>query len=485
MDVHVGLVGRRDLAGEIYRQLRSAILDGRLRGGERLPPSREMAGRLSVSRTTVGVAYDRLISEGFAIARTGSGTFVSRQVALTPVSRRRGAPGALRARRIWDDVVPLGHWRDVAFDFRPGIPDASLFPYETWRALIARQLRPLAVGRGGYGDPAGHDGLREAISRHLGTARGVRSVADDVIVTTGTQQAVDLVARVLLDPGDRVAVEDPGYSPPRRLFQTLGLTVTGVPVDAEGLVVDAIPANTKLVYVSPSHQFPLGTSMSLRRRMALLAWAREHDAAIVEDDYDSEFRYGGRPIEPVQMLDTSGRVIYVGSFSKTTLATLRLGFVIVPPSLRAATRAAKFVTDWHTALPTQAAMAGFIESGLFARHVRRMRSVYRARHERMVQVIARDFADELRIVPSSIGLHLAVVARSATVDEILDVIRRAAAVGVECHPLSMYAAGDSPRAGLVLGYGAIAETEIEEGLARLRGSFDRVSGASARSAATA
>jgi len=485
MDVHVSLVGRRDLAGEIYRQLRSAILDGRLRGGERLPPSREMALGLSVSRTTVGVAYDRLISEGFAVARTGSGTFVSRQVSTTPVPRRRGTPGALRPRRVWDEVAPLGHWRETDFDFRPGIPDASLFPYETWRALMARQLRPLAVGRGGYADPAGHDGLREAISRHVGTARGVRALAEDVIVTNGTQQAVDVVARVLLNPGDRVAVEDPGYPPPRWLFQTLGAKVTGVPVDAEGLVVDAIPRDARMVYVSPSHQFPLGTSMSLRRRMALLAWAREHDAAIVEDDYDSEFRFGGRPIEPLQMLDTSGRVIYIGTFSKTTLATLRLGFVIVPPSIRAAARAAKFVTDWHTALPTQAAMAGFIESGLFARHIRRMRAVYLARHEQIVQLIARDFADDLRVVPSSVGLHIAALARSAGVDEITEVVRRASAAGVECQPLSMFAAGEAPRAGLVLGYGAIAEARIEEGLARLRRCFDRAAGASTRPAATA
>jgi GntR family transcriptional regulator/MocR family aminotransferase len=485
MDVHVSLVGRRDLAGEIYRQLRAAILDGRLRGGERLPPSREMALRLGVSRTTVGVAYDRLISEGFADARTGSGTFVSRQIATRDARRRRHFPGALRPRRIWDSVVPLGHWRDVDFDFRTGIPDARLFPFETWRALVARQLRPLAVGRGGYGDPAGHEGLREAISRHVSTARGVRAVADDVVVTNGTQQAVDVIARVLLNPGDRVAVEDPGYPPPRRLFQTLGLRVTGVPVDHEGLVVDAIPDGTRLVYVSPSHEFPLGTSMSLRRRMALLDWACEHDAAIVEDDYDSEFRFGGRPIEPLQMLDASGRVIYVGSFSKTTLAILRLGFVIVPPSLRAATRAAKFVADWHTSLPTQAAMASFIDSGLFARHVRRMRSIYHARHERITAIVERDFADELRIVPSSVGLHLAVLARSATVDDITAVVRRASAAGVECHPLSMFSAGDSPRVGLALGYGAIEADRIEEGLARLRRGFNRGAGASGRTAATA
>lgn len=204
-------------------------------------------------------------------------------------------------------------------------PDAALFPYQSWRRLLARQLRPTTVGAGAYGDPAGHPGLREAIARHIGLARGVQAGAEEVVVTNGTQQAVDLVARVLLAPGDRVAVESPGYGPPRRLMASLGAEVVGVPVDDQGLVVEAIPPRTRLVYVTPSHQFPLGMAMSLPRRLALLVWAERHDAAVVEDDYDSEFRYGGRPIEPLQTLDPRGRVIYVGSFSKTLLATLRLG----------------------------------------------------------------------------------------------------------------------------------------------------------------
>ena len=211
------------------------------------------------------------------------------------------------------------------FDFRTGIPDATLFPYQSWRRLLVRQLRPAAVGLGAYGDPAGHPGLRQAIARHIGLARGVQAGAEEVVVTNGTQQAVDVVARVLLAPGDRVAVESPGYGPPRRLMASLGAEVLGVPVDDQGLVVEAIPPRTRLVYVTPSHQFPLGMAMSLPRRLALLAWAERHDAAVVEDDYDSEFRYGGRPIEPLQTLDGSGRVIYVGSFSKTLLPTCALG----------------------------------------------------------------------------------------------------------------------------------------------------------------
>ena len=471
MELHVSLVGRHDLAGEIYRQLRASILEGRLRPGERLPPSRELALGLCVSRTTVCVGYDRLVSEGFVTSRAGAGTFVNGHCEPRRGGMRR-PPGVLRPRPFWDEVkLPTGFWRPTEFDLRSGTPDARLFPYETWRRLMARELRASAVGHGEYADPAGHRGLREAIARHIGIARGVVASADDVVVTNGTQQAVDIVARVLLAPGDRVAVEDPGYGPPRRLFATLGARVAGVPVDAEGLIVDAIPRDTKLVYVTPSHQYPLGMSMSLARRMALLAWAERYDAAIIEDDYDSEFRFVGRPIEPLQTLDRAGRVIYVGSFSKTMLPTLRIGFVVAPASVGHAIQAAKFLTDWHTALPTQAALARFIDGGWFARHVRRMREVYRARHERVVATLTTQFADDLEVVGSSVGMHVCAIARAATVDQMAAVVGRASAAGVECHPLSMFAAGVAPRSGLVLGYGAIATEDIDEGMRRLRSCF--------------
>jgi GntR family transcriptional regulator / MocR family aminotransferase len=466
-DLHISLIGRRDLSGEIYRQLREAILDGRLRAGERLLPTRELAGRLSVSRTTAAVGYDRLISEGFAHARVGSGTYVSPHLSASRL-RPKGSRAALRPRAIWTGVpLPVHLWRETEFDFRAGIPDARLFPYQTWRGFMARELRPSAVGRGGYGHPAGHEGLRDALARHIGTARGVRAVADDIIVTNGTQQAMDLVARVLLAPGDAVAVEDPGYPPVRRLLATLGARVVGVPVDDEGLVVDAIPAGTKMVCVAPSHQFPLGTSMSLRRRVALLDWAERTDAAIVEDDYDSEFRYDGRPIEPLHALDSSGRVIYVGSFSKTMLATLRIGFVVVPPSLRDGIRAAKYLTDWHSPLPTQAALARFIADGWLARHVRRMRRVYQQRHERISEIVRTSLADQLEVIPSSVGLHLATRARERSADQVSDALRRASMAGVEALSLGQFAVAEEPRAGIVLGYGAIGVEQIEAGLVRL------------------
>jgi GntR family transcriptional regulator/MocR family aminotransferase len=472
VELHVSLVGRKHLTSEIYRQLRQAILDGRLSPGERLPPSRELAKRLSVARTTVMVAYDRLTGEGFVNSRVGAGTFVSHDLPR-PASAARDTGSALKPRPFWAAVtIPNVFARPAEFDFRSGIPDATLFPYATWRRLMTRELRAPAVGTGAYGEPAGHAGLRHAIARHLGLSRGITAAADDITVTNGTQQALDVVARVLLAPGDRVAVEDPGYPPARRLFASLGADVVPVPVDREGLVVEAIPRRTRLVYVSPSHQFPLGMVMSLARRVAVLQWARAHDAAIVEDDYDSEFRFDGRPIEPLQTIDTSGRVIYVGSFSKTMLATLRLGFVLTPPSLSGAVRAAKHVTDWHTALPAQAALASFIDEGWFARHVRTARAVYQERHRQIVATLTREFTGQLEVAPGNAGLHVCALAPALALDDVADVVSRASAAGVEILPLSLYSAGPTPHCGLVVGYGAIPTDRIAEGLRRLRTCFE-------------
>jgi GntR family transcriptional regulator / MocR family aminotransferase len=277
VDLHITFSGPRDLAGQIYRQVRAAILDGRLRASEPLPPSRELAERLKIARNTVCVAYDRLAGEGFVTGQVGAGTFVSPAIAQQPGDRADlDSAAGLQPRVVWDTIPDPPNQAAVEppFDFRPGLPDARLFPYETWRRLVSRELRAAAVGTGAYGDPAGHAGLRAAIARYVGVARGVRAAMADVIVTNGIQQAVDLIGRVLLDPGACVAVEDPGYPPPRRLLESLGARVVPVPVDDEGLIVDALPDDARLVYVSPSHQFPLGMAMSLGRRMALLRACR-------------------------------------------------------------------------------------------------------------------------------------------------------------------------------------------------------------------
>lgn len=470
MDLHISLArrgGRDGLAGQIYQQIRSAILAGQLRPGEALPSTRELSARLEVARNTVTAAYDRLVAEGFLAGRTGAGTYVSRQLP----SRQRPAGPARTAtpqpRRLWQERPdpPAVPDQEFPYDFRPGLPDARRFPFGTWRALLAGAVRETEVGPGGYADPAGHPRLREAVARHVAVSRGVAVTPDDVLITSGIQQAVDLVGRVLLEPGDTVAVEDPGWWTPRELFRALGARVVPVPVDAEGLVVSALPATARLVYVTPSHQFPLGVPMSLPRRLALLAWAERAGAVILEDDYDSEFRYAGRPIEPVQSLDRGGRVVYVGSFSKTLLPMLRLGFCVSPPPLHAALRKAKFLSDWHTATPLQAALARFIDDGLLARHVRRMGRTYRDRRDRILTVLSREFVDLLAPVSSVAGLHLA-----ARLPDRADqaVVERATRAGVGLFALSGFAVRDPKPSGLLLGFGVIPDERIEDGLRLLR-----------------
>lgn len=460
VDLHVSLVGRKDLSGQIYRQLRDAILDGRLRASEPVPPTRELARRLAVSRNTVAVAYDRLAAEGFLYSRAGAGTFVQ-DAGAAP----RGAPAAspLRPRRIWDglEVWPRP-MPGIRWDLRAGVPDVRLFPFEAWRRITAGVLRPSGLrDAASAGDPAGLAHLREAIARHVGVSRSVRAGAADVLVTSGTQQAIDLIVRVLLEPGDVVAVEDPGYPPVVMLLRAAGLRVVGVPVDAEGLRVDELPGAARAVYVTPSHQFPLGMPMSLPRRRALLDWARRRDAVIVEDDYDTEFRYGGRPIEPLQSIDEDGRVLYTGTFSKVMRPVLRLGFLVAPPSLHRALRLARYASSWHAELPAQAALARFIDEGLLARHVRRSRRAYQARHERMAELAGR----WSRPVPAEAGLHLSAPLPAGTDDAA--VARRALDAGIGLFALSEFAVTGPAAPGLVLGYGAADEAAIGAALARL------------------
>lgn len=474
MELHINLVGRKNLSGEIYRQIRRAIADGRLRPGDCLPASRDLARSLQVSRTTVTVAYDRLTGEGFLTSRIGAGTFVSNQFTPTrEVSRIKSDDGALHPRALWDSVqLSRAFAAPAEFDFRTGLPDGQLFPHETWRRSLASESRAQIATAGVYDEPGGHRGLREAIARHVGISRGVHVSPNDVTITNGAQQALDLIARALIAPGDRVAHEDPGYAPPRHLFNSLGARVHGVPVDDEGIIIDAIAKDTRLVYVTPSHQYPLGVTMSLSRRLALLDWAARNNAAIIEDDYDSEFRFEERPLEPLQTLDTSGRVVYVGSFSKTLLPTLRLGFLVTPSCCTPAVHKAKYVSDWHTPTLVQAALARFIDEGGFARHVRKVGRAYAERRALIMKILQRDFADHLTIVPSIAGLHLTTVARSASIETISSVFDRAGERGVQLQRLAKFYFEQPARAGLLFGYGAIPTAKIVEGMRRLRSCFD-------------
>jgi GntR family transcriptional regulator/MocR family aminotransferase len=339
-----------------------------------------------------------------------------------------------------------------------------LFPFDAWRRLVVAELRLRANSPGTYAEPSGHPGLRASIARYLGYARGVRVTAADVVITNGTQHALDLIARVLVRPGDVVAVEEPGYPPARRLLASLGARVAGVRVDEEGLVVAELPAAARLVYATPSHQFPLGRAMSLRRRRELLDWARCRPAAIVEDDYDSEFRFSARPLEPLHSLDTAGRVIYAGTFSKSLLPALRTGFVLVPPGLREAVVAARQVGDNYGQMAVQAALARFIDEGQLARHVRRAGKVYSDRHARIVAALTA--LPGLRVLPSAAGLHVTAL----TEVDSTAVCAEAARAGLVVDDLRDYS---TTQGGFVFGFGATDPALLDEGMALFAGVLSR------------
>ena len=469
MDLHLDLSGSRGHRDEIYRQIRAAVLDGRLRDGDLLPPSRELAHQLAVSRTTVTAAYERLTAEGFLTGRVGAGTYVRSGAAPRPVEPSSSSADGIQPRPEWTAVPspPLPFTDPPEFDFRAGVPDVRLFPFDTWRRLTAQILRGSQAERLTYGEPQGDPRLREELARHLAVSRNVRVSPDQLVISSGAQQTIDLIARVLLRPGDLAAVEDPGYPPPRLLLGTLGVRVAPVPVDDEGIVVDSIPPGTRLVYVTPSHQYPIGIAMSPSRRRALLDWAEDNGAVVVEDDYDTEFRYSGRPLEPLHSLDSHGRVIYVGSFSKVLLPALRLGYLAAPPALAQALVKAKYLADWHSPTIEQAVIADFLAEGGFARHVRRMRGVYRARHDLLLAGLRAEFGDVLEPVPAAAGLHL-----SATAEiDLRGFARRAVSAGVRLYSIADFSV-TARRHGLLFGYGAIANERIGPGLARLRALFD-------------
>jgi GntR family transcriptional regulator / MocR family aminotransferase len=473
VELHVRVEGRKDLARQLYRQLRGAIVEGRLRPGERLPSTRELASRLELSRNTVALAYEWLTSEGLVSGRAGAGSFVETAARTEPGPKATAAAPELRTAPVWARVTRgFGRVAAGAFDFRPGIAESRLFPFDSWRRLVATQLRPKTLD-GRYGESAGHPALRAAIAAHIGAARGVQASAEDVIITNGAQHAFDLLARVLIEPGTRVAVEDPGYPPVRSLLESFGAEVVGVRVDAHGLRVDELPPDAQLVYVTPSHQYPLGMPMSPERRRALLTWARQRNSVVIEDDYDSEFRFGGRPIDALHASDRGERVAYVGTFSKTLLPKIRLGFLIAPKSIQETLKMVQALTAWHCQWPAQGAMAEFIREGLFARHIRRMRREYATRHDQVVNILERSFARWFEPVPSVAGMHVSAFLRSTIAAEgMLAVAAEEAGIGL--HRLSPYYAAGRARPGLAIGYGGLPSERIDEGLRRLHTLTTRV-----------
>ena len=476
--------GSRDAASNLYRQLRAAIRDGRLPAGARLPPTRDARSLFGVSRNTAADVYDRLTNEGYVVARRGSGTFVADALPAVPArvaSQSVGARQRLNAFWLRDDVASaLGFWRDApaqtpargsrAVDLRPALVDSLLFPFAVFRRLMAKQLRVLERRPASYKSPQGNQGnfaLRDAITRHIALTRAVVCTPEDVLVTAGAQQAFDLLARALVVPGKTVvAVEDPGYPPMRVAFAAAGANLVAVGIDGEGLVIESIPRDASVICLCPSHQFPTGVTMSARRRQALIEWAREHDAVIVEDDYDGEFRYEDNPLAALRTPQAADVVFYVGTFSKCMLPALRLGFVVAPEWAMPTLIAAKNAVDWHCPIPMQTAVAAFIAEGYLAQHVRKMRHVYQQRRRLLLNALDSSLSEWLQPIPSTYGMHIGAYARAKLDLERVtdDLLRRQ----VKVHSFSRYYLGPQTKAGLILGYGTAGLPELNYGIACLR-----------------
>lgn len=466
---------------QLYRRLRGAILTGQLRRGERLPSTRTLASDLGVSRFTVVTAYDLLELEGYLETQVGSGSVVSQHVPDPslddfqddPAQHATGStapPERLAAlvQRI-REVPPLDRSpgrRGVPF--QSGQPALDLFPYALWSRLVARRARRSLPAHADYQESAGYEPLRAAIAAHIGVTRGVRCTPDQIIVTAGTQGALDLVVRTLVDPGESAWIENPGYFGARGALQSAGVQAIPVPVDAHGLDVAAgrqRDPTARLAFVTPSHQYPTGVTMSLGRRLALLAWARRSQAWIVEDDYDSEFRYGGRPREALHALDQDGRVIYVGTFSKVLFPALRLGYLVAPQSLVGPLLATRGFMDVHPPILEQLALADFLSEGHFARHLRRMVGHYRRRRDCLHQELARTLGGLLDVAVPEAGIDLLAWLPPGEDD------RRAATLaadrGIKVVAISPRSLEPLPRGGLLFGFAAFDEAEIQRGVRTL------------------
>lgn len=467
--------------------IRESILAGRFRPGERLPPTRVLATNLSLARNTVLEAYEQLIAEGYLAARHGSGTYVApdlpdrafraETIPNRPASQLEGQPPRLSdfAHRLLADGIPTTIDQETQtpsnFEFRYGTPSLDEFPLDAWRTLTKRVLDYPPTELLGYGPTEGLPQLRQALARYLQRSRGVRCDAGQVLIVNGSQQALDVAARVLVNPGDVVATEDPGYRGARAVFHAVGARIVPVPCDSEGIRVSCIPESARIIYVTPSHQFPTGAVMSAARRLELLALANRTGAVVIEDDYDSEFRYEGRPLAALQGLDEGGRVIYMGTLSKVLLPALRLGYLVAPPALQPSITAAKWLTDRHVALLYQAVLAHFIDEGHFERHLRRMRKVYETRRATMLAAFAEHFGDRATITGTESGMHILVnIAGVADADRFIEEARRN---GVGIYSAAPYYAGEPPPgASFLMGYSSVNEDGIRRGigiLARVAG----------------
>jgi GntR family transcriptional regulator/MocR family aminotransferase len=470
----------RPLVEQVYDGVRTAIESETIAAGARLPSTREFAKQLGLTRFTVDDAYARLISEGYLVARHGSGTYVAERVRVAPqqdvVELDTDALGGLLSR--WatrlPEQSPVPAPRRVEFDFQPGNPSLEEMPIGLWNRTLVREGRELDPLAYTYGDVAGLPRLREAIAGYVSRSRGVTCTPDQVVITTGVQQAMDLVFRLTVDPGDTVVIEEPGYPSVRAIARLADARLVPVPVDAEGLVVDRLPGpslHPRLLYVTPSHQHPTGAILPLTRRIALLEWACAARTIVLEDDYDSELRYDARPVPALAALALAQPqaipVIYMGTFSKVLFPALRLGYLVLPPALVGPMVAAKAATDRYAPAVSQATMAAFIEEGHFERHLVRMRRVYASRHQAMVDALDRHFGVRAERVSSTASAGLSMLVRFDVGLDEAELVARAAAAGISLEGASRcYTTPPSPPQ-LVIGYAMLPEERIEAGIARL------------------
>jgi GntR family transcriptional regulator/MocR family aminotransferase len=467
---------RRPLYRQIYDGLREGILDGSLRAGQRLPSTRSLAQELGVSRIPVLNAFEQLLAEGFVEGRVGSGTYVVHALPSESAAAARSSPGpqAARAgrRTLSRSSAPLerelGPWFGGPGPFRVGDVAGDQFPYRAWARLVARHARRLGPDLISYGPRMGYPALREAVAAYLRTARGVRCEADQVIVVSGSQQALDVAARSLVDPGSAVWMEEPGYRSAMDAFVAAGARLVPVPVDEEGLDVAAgieRAPRARAAFVTPSHQFPLGSTMSAARRMQLLDWARRSGAWVIEDDYDSEFRYESLPVASLQGMDRDARVIYIGTFSKVLYPGLRLGYLVVPPDLVPRFSSVRRALDICPPTSAQAVLADFMREGKFARHLRRMRQLYGERRTVLTEALRQELGGTLEVLGKQAGTHLVAVLPSGRRDRPL--CERAAEQGLWVMPLTYCYLARPRLQGLVLGYGGTPTEEIPAAVHKL------------------
>ncbi len=466
------------LIRQLYQDMRRVILSGAAAPGSRLPATRDLAARLGISRTSVVGVYEQLLAEGYAEGRVGAGTFVSREMVEPPAQPRPLAAASPPPNAT--QPTPASRYASL----KPDYAQFASLPFNTgrcsvdertlkvWRKLTAAQLRTADPRWLGYSDPCGSPRLREAVARYLRASRGVHCDPSQIMILSGVQQAIDLVMKVLIEPGDAVWIEDPIYPALYAALQAAQAQIVPVPVDTNGIIVSAgIAASpvARAVYVTPSHQSPSGVVLSMARRLELLAWARDARSWVIEDDYDSEFRYAGRPLASLQGIDRGERVIYLGTFSKVIFPGLRLGYAVLPAELLDAMTAARFLTDRHAPGLTENVVTEFIEQGHFSVHLRRMCAQYRIARDTLMSAVQTKLGAYLDVAAPDQGMHLTAHLRPGLDD--IAVARAAAGRGVVVRPLSQFYLAAPPVPGLMLGFTGYDITALDAGVDRLAGVF--------------